>query len=94
MGGIVISPYNRKLLKDYTTPVLLSASPEVIYERISGDKRPLLFTDDPLEKIKELLAEREQYYSQFDNQVYTGGKEKREVVDEIIHLIGVDRLGL
>ncbi len=90
-GGIVLSAINRKRLKEYTCPVLLTASPSEIYKRTNIKKRPLLANaDNPRQVIKELLIAREKYYNKFMTRVNTDGKMKWEVVEEIIKITGVE----
>lgn len=91
-GGLVISAANRKLLKEHTLPVLLEASPRVIYKRVKNSDRPLLKMGEGkvLTKIKELLAERRRYYHQFDFRIDTDHKKQREVAQEIINWVKDD----
>lgn len=91
-GGIVISPANRKLLEKSTLPVLLEASPQIIYERVKNSDRPLLKMGEGkvLNKIKELLAERRRYYHQFNFRINTDHKNQREVAEEIIKRVKED----
>src|SRR5688500_9239803 len=58
-GGLVINPANMESLKRHSLVVCLWASPEAIFARVGRQThRPLLGGDNPLGKIKELLAER------------------------------------
>lgn len=69
-GGIVKNPKNIELLKQNGIIICLKASPEQIYSRIKNAKnRPLLNCPNPLERIRELLAEREQLYTNFADTV-------------------------
>lgn len=86
-GGIVISSYNRKIIKEQTIPILLKASPEVIYERVKDSNRPLLEVVNPLDKIKKLLNERSLYYNEFELQIETDHREPEEIVREITGII-------
>jgi shikimate kinase len=83
-GGAVIRDGNRAAFKKAGLVVCLSARPEVIYERIKNEAhRPLLHTEDPLAKIKDLLESREVFYSQADMTIDTSEK----TVEDIIHRI-------
>ncbi len=63
-GGTPLRPENRELLKRCGTVVYLRIRPETAYERLKGDtNRPLLQCDDPLQRIRTLLAEREEAYA-------------------------------
>lgn len=84
-GGAVIREENRENLKRKGILVCLTASPEIIHERTrSYDNRPLLKIDDPYKRIKELLKEREPYYSQADITIDTSDIETSEVVNKIL----------
>ena len=62
-GGIITRPENIVLLGKLGFVVWLSATVETIFERVSLNRdRPLLYTDDPLQTITEMLAAREELY--------------------------------
>ena len=62
-GGIVTRAENVDLLRKLGFVVWLSATVETIFERVSLNRdRPLLYTDDPLQTITDMLAEREPLY--------------------------------
>ena len=62
-GGIVTQPENQSLLQQLGFVVWLSATVETIFERVSlNSDRPLLYTDDPLQTITNMLADREPLY--------------------------------
>ncbi|MEK6689782.1 MAG: shikimate kinase [Nitrospirota bacterium] len=84
-GGAVIRSENRMNLKRNSITICLTASPEVIYERTKDyDNRPLLKTDDTYMRIKELLKEREPYYSEADIKIDTTQLEAQKVVETIM----------
>ncbi|MFQ5901756.1 MAG: shikimate kinase [Thermodesulfobacteriota bacterium] len=84
-GGAVVDPENISLLREKGIIISLTASPEEIVARTGGDEtRPLLSGNDRLERIKELLKEREVYYSRANLMIDTSCKEIKEVVEEII----------
>ena len=63
-GGTPVNPGNRPLLKKLGTVIWLRIRPETVYERLKGDTaRPLLQCEDPLSKIRELTASREEAYA-------------------------------
>ncbi len=88
-GGMPLREENRALLSELGTVVYLSVSPETVYERLKGDTtRPLLQGDNPLQKIKTLLAEREEFYRQAaDMEIRSDGKNTTQVADEIMELL-------
>jgi len=62
-GGIVLRAENRALLQGLGFVVWLTASEEIIFDRVSRNKRrPLLHTADPRKTVQDLLAQREQFY--------------------------------
>jgi shikimate kinase len=62
-GGVVLRERNRELLQQLGFVVRLTASEDVIFERVSRNaKRPLLQTENPRETVSKLLAAREPSY--------------------------------
>ncbi|MBQ4218197.1 MAG: shikimate dehydrogenase, partial [Butyrivibrio sp.] len=54
-GGLPVREKNRELLKRAGKVVYLRTSPETVYDRLKGDDtRPLLKSENPLARIKEL----------------------------------------
>jgi shikimate kinase len=63
-GGAVLSERNRLILRSLGFVVLLTASEETLYERISrNSKRPLLQTENPRATLSTLLAARQHAYA-------------------------------
>jgi shikimate kinase len=85
-GGAILSDDNRRLLRSRGHVVYLSASPEQLFRRTSKDKsRPLLQTDNPKQKIINLLAERGPLYeSVADIELRTGEQSISHAVNEVI----------
>lgn len=64
-GGVVLREENMTALKSNGIIVLLTASPEAIYARVSrNDKRPLL-KEGGIEKVKAIMSEREPLYNKY-----------------------------
>jgi shikimate kinase len=83
-GGAVIQDRNRGAFKKGGFVVCLTASPEVIYERVRHEThRPLLQTADPKAKIKELLDNRARFYAQADACIDTSTKSVDDVIKAI-----------
>jgi shikimate kinase len=62
-GGIVLREENRAALHEIGYVVWLDAAPEVLFERVSRNrKRPLLHTADPRATFDSLLASRTHIY--------------------------------
>ena len=84
-GGIVCRTENWSKLQTGIV-VWLDVDPEVIMKRIEGTDRPLLQTDDPLQKLKDLLAERKEKYSQSDLRIEVEeGEDEETLAERIVH---------
>jgi len=85
-GGLPTNGDNLAALKTHALVICLWASTEQIWERVHlQTHRPLLQGPDPQTKIRELLAERKQFYLQADVLVNTDQRSVREVAQQIIH---------
>lgn len=74
-GGLVCREGMPELVKSKGVSVVLFAEPEVIFKRVSGSaKRPLLNVENPLEKIRELMAARRPFYSKSGICVSSAGR--------------------
>ena len=84
-GGAVMVAENRQQLAARGFVIYLHCSPEQQYARTARDRnRPLLDTDDPQQKLKDLMAEREPVYRQVaDMVVSTERRGTSSVVKEI-----------
>ena len=88
-GGVVLKEENRLLLKERGPVVRLKVSPETTYLRTRKNKRPLLEVADPIAKIKELMAAREEFYAiTSDITIECDGKHSSDIVQEIIDKLG------
>ena len=90
-GGCVLDPENRKLLTDNGTIIYLKATADKLFKRTSDDKRrPLLQTDDRLNKIKEILAEREPLYLSLANEVIdTHDQSIKQITQKIFEILKI-----
>jgi len=88
-GGIVLAASNRKLLQTSGFVVWLDASPEVLARRIGGDSnRPLLNGVDPLQRARELDAQRRPLYkSCADLCVDTAKLRVPQAIDAIMQAV-------
>lgn len=84
-GGLPMRDVNRELMHKLGQVVYLRAKPETVYERLKHDTtRPLLQGENPQEKIKILMAQREQNYEKAaDVIVDVDGKDFEKIVNEI-----------
>jgi shikimate kinase len=89
-GGIVVRPDNRERLRALGCVIWLSASPDVLFERVSrNQRRPLLQTADPRSTLVELLQVREPLYRSCAHfAVDTSGKSHAEVAREVLAGVG------
>ncbi|MCJ7669246.1 MAG: 3-dehydroquinate synthase [Dehalococcoidia bacterium] len=91
-GGAIVDPQNYQLLAKTGLIVCLEAKPETIYARLfheaacspETEVRPLLATDNPLERIRQLKASRQPYYAKADWTIHTDGLSISEVTEEVI----------
>lgn len=86
-GGTVLDRHNFEHLKNSSTMILLTADPETILERVEaqGETRPLLATEDRLERIRRLLTTRHpRYIIAADIVVDTSGKTPGQVAEEVM----------
>lgn len=88
-GGLPVREKNRLLLKRLGKVIYLRAKPETVYERLKDDDtRPLLKTENPLEKIRELMEKRsEAYENASDYIVDVDGKSLDGIIEELVHLV-------
>ncbi|OCL26933.1 shikimate kinase [Orenia metallireducens] len=88
-GGVVLREQNIENLKSNGgVVVLLSATAETIFERVRDEGgRPLLEVEDPLARIKSMLAERAEKYNCTEYQIDTDKLSAEEVVEEIIKIV-------
>lgn len=85
-GGLPVKEENRRLLKELGMVVYLRIRPETVYERLKEDTtRPLLQGENPMEKIKELMAQRSELYeSGADLVIDVDGVETDNILGEIV----------
>lgn len=89
-GGALVNPENHRVLAETGTVICLSATPEQILERIRNEThRPLLdlAPDNRLERIRALLAEREERYSSIPLQIDTTDLTVDQIVDRVLTLV-------
>ncbi len=88
-GGAVLRAENRQHLSARGIVFFLACSPEQQFERTYRDRnRPLLQTEDPLQRLKSLMEIREPLYrSTADYTVSTEGRSASAVANEILGLL-------
>lgn len=85
-GGIVLRPENRDRLRSLGCVVWLTASEEVLFERVSrNDRRPLLRTANPRETLAAVLQAREPLYRACGHfQIDTSGGTHAEIAEKVL----------
>ena len=95
-GGAVLDPDNRELIKSSGLVVHLDARSETIYARLkdgqggSAGDRPLLASNDPLERIRLLKLEREGHYSKAHRTVHTDDLTMSQVAEVVVRCLEED----
>ena len=84
-GGAVLDPVNRQKLAERGLVVYLRAGLDKLLKRTARDtKRPLLNTDNPRERIKELLNTRTPLYEEIADLIVDTDKQPvSQIVEEI-----------
>lgn len=86
-GGIVKREKNIQNLRRKGLLFCLDARPEVILQRTrSYNHRPLLQVDDPIVRIKEMLKEREPFYSKADYRIDTSDRTIDQIAENIVQI--------
>ena len=84
-GGLLVDTENMDTMKQYAMVFCLWASPESIWRRVKGQShRPLLNTDDPKQRIIDLLEERKPAYGRSDMLINTEYRSARNVANLIL----------
>lgn len=85
-GGAVLRPQNRQHLSARGIVFYLDCSPEQQFERTYRDRnRPLLQTEDPLARLRELMQARDPLYrSTADYVIMTENRGASAVANEIL----------
>ncbi|MCW9004037.1 MAG: shikimate kinase AroK [Gammaproteobacteria bacterium] len=85
-GGAILLPENRQNLKNRGVVIYLHSNIEHLIERTRHDKnRPLLQTENPEAKLRELMIIREPLYKETaDIIINTGKKSIRSVINVIL----------
>ncbi len=87
-GGVVLNESNIEILKKTCHMVLLTATPEVIYNRAmkeGKENRPVINKKDPFKEIGKVLRYRETYYNKSAEIIIdTTEKSIEMIVEEIL----------
>jgi shikimate kinase len=85
-GGAVLRAANRQRLRDAGRVIYLRSSPEELFRRLRHDmQRPLLQVPNPLDKLRELYAQRDPLYREVAHfQIETGRPSVSRLVNMIV----------
>jgi shikimate kinase len=85
-GGAVLLPENRERLASRGRVVYLKTSVQQQLERTRhGRQRPLLYTDDPEKRLRDLMEQRAPLYESIAEVIVTtDGRNVRAVAEEIV----------
>jgi len=84
-GGAVLRAENRAVLRQFGAVLYLRASPEDIFKRVRHDRtRPLLQGGNPMDKLRELYAQRDGLYRETAHYVIETG---RPTVHTLVNMI-------
>lgn len=87
-GGAILDPDNRQQLQQHGAVIYLYASIDQLFKRTRRDRnRPLLQSEDPRQRITDLLEARDPLYRQVaDHIIDTDGQNVKRVVERILEL--------
>jgi XRE family transcriptional regulator, aerobic/anaerobic benzoate catabolism transcriptional regulator len=90
-GGIVTEPDTYESLLHHCFTVWVRATPEEHMSRVlaQGDRRPMAGSDQAMDDLKRILAERTPLYARADLVVDTAGKRTAESVRELLRGVEV-----
>ncbi len=84
-GGLLVNEQNMDTMKQYAMVFCLWASPDSIWRRVKDQShRPLLQTENPRQRIIDLLEERKPAYSRPDMLINTESRSPRAVAHLIL----------
>jgi shikimate kinase len=74
-GGAVLRPANRQRLREAGSVIYLRSTPDEVFRRVQHDaRRPLLQVDNPLQRLRDLYAERDPLYREAAHFVIETGR--------------------
>ncbi len=86
-GGALVDPRNRDALAQNGCLVALDCTEDELLRRLRGDRqRPMLWGDDPVARLRELLAERRAAYAEVPHHVDNSDRPLEAVAQEVIAL--------
>jgi shikimate kinase len=84
-GGAIVNPKNLEILKRCGVVISLTADVKTILRRTGkGDTRPLLKGEGKVERIRQLMMQREPFYAQADIVLDTSTLNIKQVVNRLV----------
>ncbi len=84
-GGTIVDPENLRRLTTYGEIICLTAGPERILERVEGlEHRPLLWHEDKLRRIREVMQCRAPVYALVGEPIDTTDLSVKEVAAQVL----------
>ncbi|MEY3767287.1 MAG: hypothetical protein RLZZ11_354 [Cyanobacteriota bacterium] len=87
-GGVVTRPENWGQMHQGVV-IWLDAPQDLLLARLSNDPtpRPLMATEDPSQRLSELLSQRRPLYAQADLHIVQDGRAPEQVADQILEAL-------
>ena len=86
-GGLVVQPGMLDKLQKRGVVVCLHASLKTILKRTSANRnRPLLHVDDPMERLRNLYAEREPIYRRAGAVILTDNRPTSDIISHVLRV--------
>lgn len=94
-GGSVLRESNRRVLHGNALVVYLRSSPDEVFRRVRHDRnRPLLQVEDPLQKLRDLHAQRDPLYAETAHfTIDTGRPSVSTLVNMIVMQLDMSDIG-
>jgi shikimate kinase/3-dehydroquinate synthase len=89
-GGTLVDDHNREIMLRSGHVICLDCEPGELLHRLRGDVgRPMLWADDPGDRLLQLLAARQEAYGQIPHHIDTTYRSVEQVVAEIVRLLAL-----
>jgi XRE family aerobic/anaerobic benzoate catabolism transcriptional regulator len=88
-GSLVSEPATYELLLQACHTVWIRTSPEEHMARVirQGDLRPMAASDEAMEDLRRMLAEREPLYGRADSTIDTAGRSEKQSLQELLRAL-------
>lgn len=84
-GGVVLLEENRRFIEKADLVAYIAVDPRGLYERTRHDRtRPLLQVSEPLQKLRELHAQRDPLYREVADLVVDGNRNNAKQIADLL----------